>query len=104
MLVHGLASKYKTTWAHKREDGSRYHWVREQLPKDMPDARVLGFEYPSRWYDDPVTTSLSECASQLLRSLIQDRCHIGAPEMCRTRVSNLGRRRDETRLVWWCRC
>ncbi|KAJ6785086.1 hypothetical protein PWT90_03543 [Aphanocladium album] len=85
VLVHGLGSKYKTTWAHKREDGSRYHWIREQLPKDIPDARVLGFEYPSRWYDDPVATSLAECASQLLRSLIEDRCHADAPEMCRAK-------------------
>ncbi|KAK4244847.1 hypothetical protein C7999DRAFT_34830 [Corynascus novoguineensis] len=85
VLVHGLGSNYNTTWAHKRDDGSRYHWIRERLPKDIPDARILGFEYPSRWYDDPVTTSLTECASQLLRSLIQDRCHIEGPEMCRTR-------------------
>lgn len=86
MLVHGLGSKYETTWAFKRPDRTRYHWIRDKLPKDVPDARILGFEYPSRWYDDPVHIDLRECAAQLLRCLIRDRCHRGKQTMCGTRV------------------
>jgi hypothetical protein len=86
VLVHGLASKYATTWAYKREDGSRYHWIREQFPKDFPDARILGFEYPSRWYKDPVRTSLWECAAQLLTALIRDRCDPDSAKMSKERV------------------
>ncbi|GAD97538.1 hypothetical protein PTT_13354 [Paecilomyces variotii No. 5] len=85
ILVHGLSSKFQTTWAYKRTDGSRYHWVREKFPQDMPDARILTFEYPSRWYNDPVHTDLTECASELLRTVIRDRCHAGSPTMCRAR-------------------
>ncbi|KAH7015894.1 hypothetical protein EDB80DRAFT_708842 [Ilyonectria destructans] len=85
VLIHGLGSKFQTTWAYERKDGSRYHWVREKFHLDMPDARILVFEYPSRWYDDPVRTDLTECASELLRSVIRDRCHVGSPAMCRTR-------------------
>ncbi|KKK19651.1 hypothetical protein ARAM_001652 [Aspergillus rambellii] len=85
VFVHGLGSRYETTWTYKRKDGSRFNWIRERLAKDMPDARILGFEYPSRWYNDPVQTDLTECASELLRSLIRDRCHNGSGEMCRAR-------------------
>ncbi|KFA81792.1 hypothetical protein S40288_06990 [Stachybotrys chartarum IBT 40288] len=85
IFVHGLGSKVATTWAYKRKDGSRYHWLTEQFPKDMPDARVLVYEYASRWYDDPVRTDLRECAAQFLRTLLRDRRHAHSKKLCATR-------------------
>jgi hypothetical protein len=92
VAVHGLASKYPRCWSYERKDGSRFHWLRDKLPKDIPDARVLVFKYDSEWYGDPTHISLRECGAQLLRSLIRDRCHPGMPTMCPTRVSDRFRR------------
>ncbi|KAH7303465.1 hypothetical protein B0I35DRAFT_179184 [Stachybotrys elegans] len=85
IFVHGLGSKSSSTWTYKRKDGSRYNWLEEQFPKDMPDARVLIYEYESRWYDDPVHVDLKECAAQLLRTLINDRRHAHSQALCPTR-------------------
>lgn len=87
VLVHGLGSKYATTWTHKRKDGTRYRWIQGSFAKDIPDARILGFEYPSRWYSDPIHTDLTECAWQLVQSLIEDRCN-GHAKMDRNVVSD----------------
>lgn len=85
IAVHGLASKYERTWSVELEDGSRYHWLQEKLGADIPQARILGYEYGSEWYGDPAYTNLEECGSELLRCIIRDRCHLGRPEMCPTR-------------------
>ncbi|KAI9149090.1 Protein SERAC1 [Paramyrothecium foliicola] len=85
VFVHGLGSKFKTTWAYKRKDGENYHWLQKQFPKDMPDARVLVYEYASSWYGDPVHTNLRECARQFLQTLIRDRRHAQSNKLCPTR-------------------
>ncbi|KAF2274923.1 uncharacterized protein EI97DRAFT_459876 [Westerdykella ornata] len=85
IAVHGLDSDPETGWARKLPDGSRYPWLREKLPKDMPDARILTFSYPSSFYGDPTYTSIEECARQLLRVIIRDRRHPGKLRMCPTR-------------------
>ena len=85
IAVHGLASKYETTWCAELKDGSRYSWLHNKLGVDVPDARILGFEYGSGWYGDPSYTNLDECGTELLRCIIRDRRHVGRPEMCPTR-------------------
>jgi Alpha/beta hydrolase family len=85
IAVHGLASRYESTWSVKLEDGSRYHWLREKLGADMPHARILGYEYGSDWYGDPTYTNLEECGTEFLRSIITNRRHQGRPEMCPAR-------------------
>lgn len=55
----------------------------------MPDARVLVYEYASRWYDDPVRTDLRECAAQFLRTLLRNRRHAHSKKLCATRVGQL---------------
>jgi hypothetical protein len=77
IAVHGLASKYERTWSVQLEDGNRYHWLREKLPADVPEARILGYEYGSDWYGDPTYTNLEECGTEFLRCIIRDRCHRG---------------------------
>jgi triacylglycerol esterase/lipase EstA (alpha/beta hydrolase family) len=85
VFVQGLASDYERTWSIERPDGTRYHWLREKLKEDMPDARVLAFEYPSRWYENPTHTTLSECGGMLMRSLLMDRRHAAGVQTCPTR-------------------
>jgi hypothetical protein len=86
VFVHGLGSKFDRTWAYRRKDGTYYHWLKQQFPKDMPDARVLVYEYASEWYGNPVHTSLEECARQFLQTLVLDRRHARTGKLCPTRV------------------
>lgn len=85
IAVHGLASTYETTWCAKLKDGSRYPWLREKLGVDVPEARILGFEYGSEWYGEPSYTNLEECGTELAQCIIRDRRHAGRTEMCPTR-------------------
>jgi hypothetical protein len=87
IAVHGLAGTRATSWSVKEEDGERYHWLREKLPKDIPVARILTFEYNSEWYENPSHVDLEECGEQLLRCIIQDRRHQGELLACPARVS-----------------
>jgi hypothetical protein len=98
VAVHGLAGTRATSWSIKKEDAAtswsadeeddgRYHWLRKKLPKDLPIARVLTFEYNSEWYENPSHVDLEECGAQLLRCIIQDRRHQGESLACPVRVS-----------------
>ena len=85
IAVHGLASSYEWSWSYQLDDTARYSWLRERLGADIPDAQILGYEYPSEWYGDPAYTNLEECGAELLRCIIRSRCHLGRPDMCGTR-------------------
>lgn len=86
IAVHGLASAYETTWSVQLENDSeqRYHWLQEKLGVDIPQARILGFEYGSEWYGEPSYTNLNDCGTELLRCILRDRRHVGRPEICPT--------------------
>jgi hypothetical protein len=86
IAIHGLAGTHETSWSVE-EDGERYHWLRKKLPKDIPVARILTFEYKSEWYKNPSHVDLEECGEQLLRSIIQDRRLQGELLACPARVS-----------------
>ncbi|KAI9774787.1 MAG: hypothetical protein M1840_000003 [Geoglossum simile] len=85
IAVHGLAGTRATSWSVEEEDGERYHWLRSKLPKDLPVARILTFEYNSEWYENPSHVDLEECGAQLLRCIIQDRRHQGELLACPAR-------------------
>lgn len=52
VFVQGLASRYQTTWSVEdpTELDGRYYWLRQKLPRDVRNGRVLAFEYDSSWY------------------------------------------------------
>lgn len=52
-------------------------WLRDLLPHDIPNARILTFEYGSKWYKDPDHVSLRDCGKKLLKRIVQDRSHTG---------------------------
>ncbi|KAK0722611.1 hypothetical protein B0T26DRAFT_641226 [Lasiosphaeria miniovina] len=52
-------------------------WLRDLLPHDVPEARVLTFEYDSKWLKDPSLVSLRDCADRLIESVLWDRTHLG---------------------------
>jgi len=41
VVVHGLNGDYKKTWA----DGQEPPWISTALPKAVPKARVMSFDY-----------------------------------------------------------
>ncbi|KAJ7710200.1 hypothetical protein B0H14DRAFT_2159311, partial [Mycena olivaceomarginata] len=76
IAVQGLGSTYDWTWsAEVPGSRERYYWLRSSICKEMPHARVLAFEYDTRWLGDTDNVSLSECGSRLLRAILQDRAH-----------------------------
>jgi hypothetical protein len=108
--VHGLAGTRDTSWSIKKEDATswseeddeegRYHWLRKKLPKNIPVARILTFEYNSEWYENPSHVDLEECGAQLLRCIIQDRRHQGELLACPDRVSLLLSAQETHNLYW----
>jgi hypothetical protein len=57
-------------------------WLRDLLGDDLTNARILSFEYDSKWLDDPAMVALEDCGERLLESIIWDRTHRGSRE-CR---------------------
>ncbi|KAF8253065.1 hypothetical protein K440DRAFT_627253 [Wilcoxina mikolae CBS 423.85] len=88
IAVQGLASSYEWTWNAVLEDGRNVMWLRDLLPSDLPEARILTFEYDSKWMqtkrDDPAFVTLEDCGKRLLQSVIWDRTHKYEDEMCKT--------------------
>ncbi len=91
VAIQGLAANYDWTWTkkpEKPEDGSRgVMWLRDLLPHDVPEARVLTFEYDSKWLKDPSLVSIRDCADRLIESVLWDRTHLGETKVCRHMVS-----------------
>jgi hypothetical protein len=87
IAVQGLAASYDWTWTKVLEDGSRVMWLRDLLPQDLPSARILTFEYDTKWLQNPSSVSLSDCADLLLESILWDRTHRGETKMCSTMAS-----------------
>lgn len=89
IAVQGLGSSYDWTWSREIPGSKqRYHWLRSSIPRDFEHARVLAFDYDSKWIGDVDSVSLQECGSRLLRAVIEDRCHIGDFRMCLERVGD----------------
>ncbi|PGH14460.1 hypothetical protein AJ80_05905 [Polytolypa hystricis UAMH7299] len=82
IAVQGLASTYERTWSKERNDGSSVMWLRDLLPVDLEEARIMTFEYDSKWLEDPSYVSLRDCGERLLRSILYDRTHRGEETMC----------------------
>ena len=57
-------------------------WLRDLLPQDLPDARIMTFEYDSRWLQDPALVDLKACGERLLESILWDRTHKGSGHTC----------------------
>jgi hypothetical protein len=74
IFVHGLGSLPDSTW-HKPLPGQKtkypegVHWVRDLLPSDIPDARLMFFNYDSTVYNDAPQKSLRTIGDELLLAL-----------------------------------
>ena len=81
IAVQGLASNPEKSWiwkAQSKEDkyavkfGDKCEpvdWLKELLPVDLPNARIMAFNYESRWRGNAPHQHIGTCATRLLDSL-----------------------------------
>lgn len=89
VAVQGLASEYERTWTRTtNEDGieKSVMWLKDLLPLDLPCARILTFEYNSKWMTRPASVTLEDCARQLLDAIRWDRAHKDKTKICKAMV------------------
>jgi hypothetical protein len=68
IAVQGLGSNYPLTWT--KDDTN---WLKDFLPDDLPQARLLAFVYPSSAFVDRDFVDLRALGGSLLRSLVKER-------------------------------
>ncbi|KAG8768299.1 hypothetical protein FRC15_005221 [Serendipita sp. 397] len=83
VAVQGLGSTYPYTWMGKRKSTRRntlsnleaqgVRWLETYLLEDLPEARIMAFEYNSKWLYNADFLGLHEHASALLHALVDKR-------------------------------
>jgi len=74
IAVQGFGSRYPHTWEKESKDDKLKSilWLRDFLPQEFPDTRILAFDYPSQWFGDPDYTDLEICGGSLLDGIIKN--------------------------------
>jgi hypothetical protein len=57
-------------------------WLKDFLPVDFPDARILAFVDPSEAFENPDSVNLRALGGSLLRSIVRDRENLAAKASC----------------------
>lgn len=70
MAVHGLGGDSIDTWTHPR---SKAFWLKDFLPQQIPDARVMTFGYNAAAAFGQSMSDVIDHAKSLLSSLIDMR-------------------------------
>lgn len=88
VAVHGLASTAETTWSYKLREGQNVTigpmWLRDFLPQENLQARIMVFNHNSAWERDATTKSLEDHGNDLLRVLDKARSTAEASDAPRT--------------------
>lgn len=71
VAVHGLNGHCVRTWSFQEKNGKSptTYWLRDLLPNEMPNARVMTFQYESKVLFNKATGGVSDTADQLFREL-----------------------------------
>ncbi|SPO00083.1 uncharacterized protein DNG_02935 [Cephalotrichum gorgonifer] len=70
VAVHGLGANVDSSWTYK--GGPRtVHWLRDRdmLPAIVPNARIMVYNYESKWQANAPRTRLELCGEELVNSL-----------------------------------
>ncbi|XDG03869.1 hypothetical protein ABKA04_003484 [Annulohypoxylon sp. FPYF3050] len=73
VAVHGIGVHPLHAWIHT---STKKHWLKDptMLPKKVPNARIMVYNYESCWYgDDAIKLSVKDVASKLLSALCEER-------------------------------
>ncbi|KAK5627760.1 hypothetical protein RRF57_003475 [Xylaria bambusicola] len=73
IAVHGLGSNVDWSWTWQDKNGPRplVHWLKDadMLPRVVPHAGIIAYNYESRWHLNAPRTHLKLCGEELMRSL-----------------------------------
>ncbi|KAI9777234.1 MAG: hypothetical protein M1839_008964 [Geoglossum umbratile] len=47
VAIHGLTGHYRNTWRAKSDSGKEHNWLKDFLPQEIPNARIMSFGYNS---------------------------------------------------------
>ena len=70
MAVHGLGGDSTNTWTHPK---SKAFWLKDFLPLQIPDARIMTFGYNANAAFGQSTAEVVDHAKSLLVSLVNKR-------------------------------
>src|ERR1700712_2200590 len=70
VAVHGLGGDAVATWTHPK---SKKVWLRDFLPQQIPDARIMTFGYNADAAFGQSTAEIVDHAKSLLASLVDKR-------------------------------
>jgi protein SERAC1 len=73
VAVHGLNGHYLRTWSARGPDGAQVNWLRDFLPKQIPNARIMSYGYNSALQFSKSVADIFTFADQLLEALISRR-------------------------------
>jgi len=77
IAIHGLNGHYNKTWQSKTHSGDDVNWLRDFLPQQVPNARIMSYGYNSTVLFSKSVADIGTFAGQLLEDL---RCHRRAQE------------------------
>jgi hypothetical protein len=70
VAIHGLNGHYQRTWSAIASNGSQVNWLRDFLPKQIPNARIMSYGYNSAVQFSKSVAAIETFAKQLLEDLI----------------------------------
>ena len=86
IAVTGLAGHAYGSWKRR---GGQFMWLRDRLPRDLPEARILIFGFDSTLTDPCCSPSISDFASKLLHAIRDSRIAIRVYLSCNVYDINL---------------
>ncbi|TGO49584.1 hypothetical protein BCON_0206g00190 [Botryotinia convoluta] len=73
VALHGIKGDAFKTWTEKNEDGVKNLWLRDQLPNELPGARIFSFGYDANVLFSRGTGTIEDFATALLEDLLRER-------------------------------
>ena len=69
VAIHGLGGDPHKTWTATNEYNEAKFWLKDFLPKDLPNARIMTYGYEADFGFTRCTSGVREFALQLLRRM-----------------------------------
>lgn len=69
VAIHGLNGDFERTWTSRNKDGTHVNWLRDLLPRDLENARIMSFAYKSSVQFSKSFSDVFVFADQLLENL-----------------------------------
>jgi hypothetical protein len=70
VAIHGLNGHYQRTWSVTAASGEQINWLKDFLPKQIPNARIMSYGYSSAVQFSKSVAGIETFAEQLLEDLM----------------------------------